>query len=159
MTLNELLEEFEKQEGIAKFIETAYNGLVPEKHKIGTDKAQEITSILRYMLNHLVNCETTFKDAESGIRTFKGLMTSHMLAIVLEYERVSIALNEDLMTVHSQTKFNPIDNDDINQAPIAKDDTQFNDLDNFNAKIEVMSKSSVIEAFLLDLRSMLITMY
>ena len=143
-TLQELWDLFNNQEiTVSKFIQNEYNKVCPLGVEAMTDaEATALSLVIENRLTRLLPCNTVYVHADAGIDGIKTILKSNLYSMVAEIRNIATAMTGDIATVHTRNKFNPIDNDNIDKAPIRIDDTSFTRVSNMISQIEYLKDKS-----------------
>ena len=143
-TLQELFDFFDAQtQTTAKFIKTEFNLL----SGLGVDEMSDIEAegiyiVLKNRLSKLLPANTIYTDPDNGISGIKCMLRYNLYPLVIEVRNMIKAMTKDIATTHSQSRFNPIDNDTIEEAPTAIDDTNFKYVENMLAQVDYLNNNS-----------------
>ncbi|MCF0124953.1 MAG: hypothetical protein HUJ68_04235 [Clostridia bacterium] len=122
-----LLKDILIKDDLKDFLYTNYNALGSLiKRPLTTEYAEAIALIITQRFAIFENCPTVYETVDTGIAQIHNFIkTINLFALVNEIRNSIDSFNTDAGKLHRQSKFNPIDNDNIDDAPIEIDDTEF----------------------------------
>lgn len=109
---------------LATTLQNYYNSINVEK-PITQDFTVKLLESLDFAIDKYKQLETDFDTIEKGKLFISTQLKLFGLGLVQEYKNYFDSLNQNLSQIHRQSKFNPLDNENINDAPIRKDDTVY----------------------------------
>ena len=133
------LRDFYNDYNVASVILESYNAL-DSKNPISLEEGTTILMLLINNIQYLMDCFTITEDYNKIANTITKGIRQHILSIVNETRILLKGLhNDNLQTIHTQSKFNPLDNSkDINEAPIFSDNINYKDIDNYLSKVNFL---------------------
>ena len=103
-----------------------YYNSINDKKQITIDFSTKVVNMLYSLCYQYLNLQTDFKNIAEGKAFINNrLVYIFGIPIITEYKNYFKSLNENLAEVHQQTKFNPLNNENIEEAPIQTDDTTY----------------------------------
>ena len=103
-----------------------YYNSINVKEQIDITFATNMVNMLYALCSQYLQLNTDFKTVQEGKDFIKTkLIFVFGIPLVVEYKNYFKSLNENLAEIHQQTKFNPLNNENINEAPIQTDDTTY----------------------------------
>ena len=138
------------KEDLEVYILDKYNSLGQLiKFPLTEEFASAIAVIITEKMSVFENCDTIFDDVEEGKAAIHNyLRATNIYALVNEVRNLIKSLSTDTGKLHRQSKFNPIDNDNIEQAPVEVDDTEFTIGQNWLDNIDfIINNSKKIRKF------------
>ena len=130
---------------IATYIKTEFNKLSTLGIEAMTDaEASGIEIVLENRLAKLLPCYTFFStdNTDDAIGAVKQILKYNLYQLVIEVRNMIKAISKDIASSHTQSKFNPVDNDNIDEAPTSIDDTSFTYLSNMISQVEYLKDNS-----------------
>lgn len=118
-----LQEVFIKEE-LATVLMNYYNKFNSQK-PIDVEFANLIMEHIGIYLYNYLTLPTDFSTIEKGKEFIQTGVKVYAVGLVKEYINYRDSINSNLAEIHRQSKFNPLDNEHINDAPIRKDDTVY----------------------------------
>lgn len=87
-----------------------------------------VAMIIESKLSTVFNCETLYMSQSEGLECICTYIKRHQLELMVEMTSLLKGLRKQdkLSKVHQQMSFNPLNNEDIDNAPISADTTSFN---------------------------------
>ena len=105
-------------------LSTYYNSIKP-KHEITLEFTNSLLENLKLAIYNYLDLPTDFETIEIGKSFIENHLKLFGIGLVKEYLNYFESVNVNLAEIHRQSKFNPLDNEHITDAPIRKDDTVY----------------------------------
>lgn len=111
---------------IAAFMRTEFNKFAGLGVKeLSESESTAITTLINNSIINLLNCDTVYDTIEHGKLAIKNYVLISLFPLVSELRNQIFALYNDMGKEHTQDKFNPVGNDNVEKAPVKLDTTRF----------------------------------
>lgn len=111
-------------------------------NQITDDQAHQLIILIEKRFLSLSYLDTYYDEVEVAKYYFNTYFSSLAIPLVRELKATIESLNKDMGKQHIQSKFNDLDNGDVENASTKIDDTTFNWFDNYTSNITFFVENS-----------------